>query len=335
MGAGRENGIRRPAPDRLEWDEDEGELEEVFFGRWVDGGARSGRVLLSMTGYGAARQEWDAVVVLAEIRTVNNRFLKCSLRLPEGLAAEEARYERLIRQQIARGTVSASVRIEEVASQADIQIHVPLLKELMGQCETLGAEWNLQRPTWDGLLALPGMVVERSGPESLDDLGNVVEETLAAALIQLNIFRRSEGEAMAADLRTNLDAIEREVDAVAEAAPAIVVDYRDRLLERVSELLAKTEARVDSNDLIREVSMFADRCDINEELTRLRSHLSQFRSFIDDEQSQGRKLDFLTQELNREVNTIGSKANNVGIAHRVVEMKTAVERIREVLQNVE
>lgn len=292
-------------------------------------------MLLSMTGYGAARQEWGAVVVLAEIRTVNNRFLKCSLRLPEGLAPQEARYERIIRQQIARGTVSASVRIEEVASQADVQIHVPLLKELMRQCETLGTEWNLQRPTWDGLLSLPGMMVERSGPESLDDLGNVVEETLAAALVQLNVFRRSEGEAMAVDLRTNLDAIEREVDSVAEAAPTIVVDYRDRLLERVGELLAKTEARVESNDLIREVSMFADRCDINEELTRLRSHLSQFRSFIDDEQSQGRKLDFLTQELNREVNTIGSKANNVGIAHRVVEMKTAVERIREVLQNVE
>lgn len=293
-------------------------------------------MLLSMTGFGAARRQEGPTSVAVEIRTVNNRFLKCSFRLPESLAPHEAKLERAVREAVARGTVSVAVRIDEFRDGGRYEINAPLLRSLVAQSEQFSEELRLSPPGMDGLLALPGMIIECSGERDEDEsLLPIVETTLREALGKLNDFRRSEGEAMAADLLANLAIIEGEVEAVGEAASTIVVDYRDRLLERVRELIARTEARVDNNDLIREVSLFADRCDINEELTRLRSHIAQFREFIADQVSQGRKLDFLTQELNREVNTIGSKANNVAIAHRVVDMKAAVEKIREILQNIE
>ena len=140
---------------------------------------------------------------------------------------------------------------------------------------------------------------------------------------------------MLRDLRLNAGIISEQLMQVADLAPQVVASFRDRLLERVKELLATSDVSVDSSDLIREVSIFSERCDINEEITRLRSHLEQFETFLQGDSSQGRKLEFLSQEMFREVNTIGAKANNVAIAHSVVEMKSAVEKIREVLQNVE
>ena len=140
---------------------------------------------------------------------------------------------------------------------------------------------------------------------------------------------------MEQDLQQNLRIISTELEKIAARAPQIVRDFRDKLRDRVTELLRNGEATVEPNDLIREVSIYAERCDISEEILRLRSHLDQFQSFIRQSQSAGRKLDFLTQEMVREVNTIGSKANNAEVAHSVVEIKAAVERMREVLQNVE
>ena len=140
---------------------------------------------------------------------------------------------------------------------------------------------------------------------------------------------------MEQDLQLNLRTISTELEKIAARAPQIVRDFRDKLRDRVAELLRDGEATVEPNDLIREVSIYAERCDISEEILRLRSHLDQFQSFVRQQQSAGRKLDFLTQEMVREVNTIGSKANNAEVAHSVVEIKAAVERMREVLQNVE
>jgi uncharacterized protein (TIGR00255 family) len=140
---------------------------------------------------------------------------------------------------------------------------------------------------------------------------------------------------MAQDLQTNLQIVGAELDQIAAKAPAIVREFRDKLHERVRELLSGSESSVQPADLIREVSIFADRCDIGEEILRLRSHIEQFQAFAREPQAQGRKLEFLTQEMVREANTIGSKANNVQVAHAVVEIKSAIERIREVVQNLE
>ncbi|MGH7202036.1 MAG: endoribonuclease YicC domain-containing protein, partial [Planctomycetaceae bacterium] len=162
-----------------------------------------------------------------------------------------------------------------------------------------------------------------------------IQGTLTEALLKLDAFRRAEGASMGQELRALCGVAAGQIEAIARRAPQVVIDYRDRLQERVRDLLSTLEASVGSADLIREVSIFAERCDITEELTRMRSHLGQFESFLDADASQGRKLDFLSQEMFREVNTIGAKANDVEIAHAVVEMKAAVEKIREILQNVE
>ena len=180
------------------------------------------------------------------------------------------------------------------------------------------------------------MIVEREdGKESAEDEWKLVEQSLAAALEKFQKFRESEGLSMTDDLRSQLAVIDAELSKIEQRAPQIVAQCGDRILGRVSDLLKDSGVELQPSDVIREVSVFSDRCDINEEIIRLKSHLGQFGKFIESGRPEGKRLDFLTQEMNREVNTIGSKANDVEIAHFVVEMKGAVEKIREVLQNVE
>lgn len=289
-----------------------------------------------MTGFGDARRQEGGRVVGVEARTVNNRFLKVTIRLPDAYTAFEADIEKLVRASVARGTLNISVRLERTGEAGRYRIDQEMLAAYAEQAQAAAGRHGLPLQGLNTLLALPGVVVERAdrGEPSASDWPTL-EGAVAEALAKLDVFRRTEGGAMADELRSNVALIEAEVDLIAEQAPGVVREFRDRLRERVSELLKGSEASVGDADLIREVSLFADRADINEEITRLRSHLAQFRVFLEDRQSQGRKLDFLTQELFREVNTIGSKANNVAIAHRVVEMKAAVEKIREILQNIE
>jgi len=292
-------------------------------------------VLLSMTGFGDVRRQDGRRHIAVEVRTVNNRFLKCSIRLPDSYASFESEIEKLVRATISRGTVNVSIRVERHGDAGRFQIDHAVLSAYVEQAQAAGETLGLAPTALDAFLTLPGVVAERGTDDDAVADWPVVESAVGEALRILQTFRRSEGAAMADELRANLGTIESEVDAIAELAPGVVREFRDRLRERVAELIGETDATVSDADLIREVSLYADRVDINEEITRLRSHIGQFRGFLDDPQSQGRKLDFLTQELNREVNTIGSKANNVAIAHRVVEMKAAVEKIREILQNIE
>ncbi len=293
-------------------------------------------MLLSMTGFGDARRQDERRSIAVEVRTVNNRFLKCSVRLPDALGAFEGEVEKLVRAAVARGTVNVTVRAERLAEAGRYRIDPAILAAYAEQARSVSQATGLPLGGLDACLTLPGVVTEREHRvEDPAEMWPVVAGAVAEALAKHDAFRKTEGASMADDLLANLAIIERELDEIAKRAPEVVREHRDKLLERVSELLRGTEATVVEADVIREVSLFADRADINEEIMRLRSHIAQFRSFVDDPQSQGRKLDFLTQELFREVNTIGSKANSVPIAHRAVEMKAAVEKIREVLQNIE
>jgi uncharacterized protein (TIGR00255 family) len=165
--------------------------------------------------------------------------------------------------------------------------------------------------------------------------GEIIRRLLGDALKKLHGFRVEEGRSMERELAENAGTIATGLQDVIAQAPLVVSEYRTKMLDRVRQLLADSGVGVAESDLIREVSIFSDRSDINEEITRLKSHLEQFQVFIREPASTGRKLDFLSQEMNREVNTIGSKANNVPIAHGVVEMKAAIEKMREILQNVE
>jgi uncharacterized protein (TIGR00255 family) len=201
----------------------------------------------------------------------------------------------------------------------------------------LFSEWMVvdQLP-WDSLLLLPGVVVEQ--PTLAADLAQdwpLIEAKLKAALANLTRMRMQEGDAMAADLAENCRQIGGQLTHIEARASLVVDSYRERITERLQKTLEQYQITLDPADLIKEVSIFAERSDISEEVVRLRSHLEQFDQLLRVEESSGRKLEFLTQEMFREANTIGSKANDVPIARHVIEIKAAIERIREMIQNVE
>lgn len=290
-----------------------------------------------MTGFGDARGRNDRLSMSIEVRAVNNRYFKLVTKTPERYQSLEGEIERIVRESISRGTVNVSVRVDGAAGSTAYQLDASVLKGYWQQLTQLTSSLGVGPPdNVASLLGLPGVVVD--GDATTSDPREdwpLIESSLREALVKLREFRTVEGASMEQDLQLNLRTVSTELEKIAARAPQIVRDFRDKLRDRVAELLRDGEASVAPADLIREVSIYAERCDISEEILRLRSHLDQFQSFVRQPQSAGRKLDFLTQEMVREVNTIGSKANNVDVAHAVVEIKAAVERMREVLQNVE
>ena len=186
------------------------------------------------------------------------------------------------------------------------------------------------------MLDLPGVVDEGNRKDLQESDWPLVEQVLVGALERLQQFRQQEGANMVQDLQELIGQVEARVVEITARSPVVVVEYRDRIRQRLADLTKDNpEVNWNESDLIRELSLFADRCDITEEITRLRSHLQQFRKLLTAEESTGRKLDFLCQELFREINTIGSKANDVTLSHYVVDVKAVIEKIREIVQNVE
>lgn len=294
-------------------------------------------MLLSMTGFGEARRETEAINITVEVRAVNNRYLKVMTRSPDAYAAYESEIEKVVRQKVARGTVNVTIRASLVGKAAATQINDEVLAAYWRQFEVLSKKLNVAAPKdCTALLGLPDALSEGTDKtQSLREHWPAVAETITEAVENLNRFRLTEGQSMSADLQTQCDVISKELSGIVDRAPSVVSDYRDRLLERVREMVAGANVSVDDSDLIREVSVFAERCDINEEVKRLESHIEHFAAFLNEKTSQGRKLEFLIQEMFRETNTIGSKANNVQIAHSVVEMKSAIEKMKEMVQNIE
>lgn len=289
-----------------------------------------------MTGFGEANCQSGTRLCHVELKSVNNRHFKLAYRCPDGLARYEPDLERLLRETISRGTVQLTIRLNRQATAQAPLINQALLKsywqQLRETCEAVGAPL----PEIAGLLDLPGVVDDGEfDDETAKQFWSALETAVTAALGKLQEFRRKEGEAMVADMRQNCAAISACLGKVAERGPQLIAEYRDRLLQRVQELLKSADVQLGANDVIREVSLFADRCDISEEITRLKSHLDQFLSLFEVAGSQGRKLEFLCQEMFREANTIGSKSNDVSVAHAAVEIKTSIERMREIVANVE
>lgn len=292
-----------------------------------------------MTGYGDARLQTEKNSLSVEVRTVNNRYFKLNLKLPDRYGSLEPEIEKLVREEVSRGSIQLAIRYEAADSAGQLRLNTKLLEQYADQlAEVIGRRGGViaSEVRLDSLTSLPGIVEDdsRHGADletEWPQLSGVIRE----ALVRLQEFRKREGATMGADLATQAAGVRRQLDLVTETAPQVVAEYRVKMLERVRQTLAESDVTLTESDLIREVAIFADRCDINEEITRLKCHLGHYDSLLKDQTSQGRKLEFLTQEMFREVNTIGSKANNVTIAHAVVEMKACVERIREVLQNVE
>jgi uncharacterized protein (TIGR00255 family) len=290
-----------------------------------------------MTGFGESHCLQNGIAVAVEVRSINNRYLKLAVRASEGYAALEPLIEAEVRRTIRRGTIQVSVRVDRRRSPEDFKINVDVLERYRTQLESLQACWSpKQAVPLEAILPLPG-VIDDASSVAVDAAADwpIVEQTLRTAMEHMVRMRHEEGKAMSADLVANCDTIAASLGHVEQRAPVVVADYRTRLHERLKKALAEFDVTVDPSDLIKEVSLFAERGDISEEIVRLRSHLEQFQDTLKSLESSGRKLEFLTQEMFRETNTIGSKANDVEIARDVIDIKAAIERIREMIQNVE
>jgi len=290
-----------------------------------------------MTGFGEAHSQSDDLAVAVEVRAINSRFFKLTVRATEGYAALEPHIEEVARKLIRRGTVQVNLRVERLHSCQDYLINADVLNGYREQLQAISRKWGEKADfALESLLPLPGVIDDRTAalfrPEND---WPAISEVLAAALQNLSEMRIREGQAMADDLATNCRAIGTGVEEIERRAPLVLDAYRARLEERINKVLAEHRVTLDPGDLIREVSLVAERGDIAEELVRLKSHLDQFETIVRLPESSGRKLEFLTQELFREVNTIGSKSSDVEIAKQVIEIKTAIERIREMIQNIE
>lgn len=293
-----------------------------------------------MTGQGQGRRPFASAEIAAEVRAVNNRHLKIQLRTCDTLSGLEPQIETLVRSTLRRGSLQLSVQISGNLSDNRYQLQEPVIEGYVRQCQALAGKLQLDAQISIGqVLSLPGVVSERrslgSGQTLPDDLVQEVMGTITDALACLNNMRSAEGSSMQQELDQQLTALFDLTEQIEQRAPKVVDEYRARLESRLSQVLAELGAKLNESDLAREVLIMADKADIREEIVRIRSHFAQFRALLDAGQSQGRKLDFLIQELFREANTIGSKAADAEIAQRVVDIKTIIEQMRELVQNVE
>ena len=292
-------------------------------------------MLRSMTGFGAGRARVGDEEFSVELRSVNHKFCEVKTRLPRELSALEPSMTKQVKDRLARGAVDLLVRRQTATASGTVPVvDVALAREYARAfrelAEALGAPAAI---SWDQVVTQPGvMKLEEKGMD-VAAATQAVQEALGQALTALEQMRQVEGEAIRADLDARLKLIEGWSREVAALAPKAVEDYRQRLSERIAEL-ARGVA-VDPQRLAQEVAVFAERTDIAEEVTRLASHLEQFRAFMASNEPAGRRMDFLVQEMHREVNTTGSKSQHADISARVVSMKAEVERIREQVQNVE
>jgi uncharacterized protein (TIGR00255 family) len=290
-----------------------------------------------MTGYGEARHQSDALNLAIELRAVNNRYLKVTLRAGEPYNLLEPEFEKVIRRTIKRGTIQVHLQLQRQYAPQDFVINSVALRSYIGQVRSACTDLSLSDSAiLAQVLALPGVAAEPgAAPLVLDEQWPIIERVLEESLARLQTMRQEEGQAMADELLQHRDFIAAQLERIRQRAPAVVEAYRDRLHDRVRKLLTELDVEIDRSDLIKEVSIFAERSDIAEEVVRLASHLDQFREFMNEPESPGRKLEFLTQEMFREANTIGSKASDVEISRHVVEIKGTLEKIRELVQNVE
>jgi uncharacterized protein (TIGR00255 family) len=292
-----------------------------------------------MTGFGEARYQGDRITAAMEVRALNNRYLKVSFRAADPYHLLEPEVEKTVRKVVRRGTLQIHLRVERKAEAHDFQINFDALRSYVEQIHRAAEKLSLRdhgQALLGQVLSLPGVVPEPGQPTAqLHDDWPMLEKVLEEALGKLQDMRREEGRAMAQELIAHRDTIGGHLDRIRIRAAQVAPLFRDRLLERTQALLGTLDVKIDKSDLIKEVSIFAERSDIAEEIMRLASHLDQFQGTMNDAESPGRKLEFLTQEMFRETNTIGSKASDVQISHEVVEIKATLEKIRELVQNVE
>jgi uncharacterized protein (TIGR00255 family) len=292
-------------------------------------------LVASMTGYGRAEVRGARTALIAEARSLNHRFLETNVKLPRGLTSHEPDVRRLVQGRIARGRVDITITLRRTAGTAgavrtDVALGLEYARGARALGDAVGAAPDL---TVADLLRLPGVVTVEEAEEEDGESAVLVKTAATEALDELGRMRQTEGAALARDLGAHLDALGSWVRGAEALLPAALARIQSRLRDRVQAILGETP--VDAGRLAQEVATWAARSDVAEELARLRSHLAQFQTLLADGGAVGRQLDFLTQELHREVNTIASKADDTELAAGLLEARTLVDRIREQVQNVE
>ena len=291
----------------------------------------------SMTGYGRGDSSKDGFKITVELSSVNRKQTEISVTLPREMEMLEAQVRDLINRHIARGrlTVRASLHAGASKSSARMHLNVPLAKAYARELNSLAKQLKLPGPvTLDQLARAPGVLQTDEELAVEEDLWPAVEKALKKALAQMVKMREREGAHLAQDLARRIEVMRQSAAQIQQHAPTVAERYRQQLIERIKS--AGLEAPgTDDDRLLKEVVYFADRSDISEELTRLQSHFQQFEDGRKSQEPVGRMLDFLAQEINREVNTIGSKANDSLISREVVTLKAELEKFREQAQNVE
>ncbi len=292
-------------------------------------------MIKSMTGYGSAKGTVEGLTISVELKSVNNRYLDTSVRLPRSFLFAEDAVKAAVQRHISRGKVDVFVSVDSSeAGDMTVKVNEGLLRGYMDAIRSIAKEYDLP----DDLSALavsrfPDVLSVEKKDLDAEAISAGIVEIAEQALKDFDAMRLREGEKLRDDVLSRVAVIDRLVSTVEQTAPQTVADYRARLEAKMAEVLGSTG--VDENRILAEAAIFADHIAVDEETVRLRSHMSQLRTMIDGSSPTGRKIDFLIQEFNREANTIGSKCQSSEVAHTVVDLKSEIEKIREQIQNIE
>ncbi|MFA5865643.1 MAG: YicC/YloC family endoribonuclease [Phycisphaerae bacterium] len=294
-------------------------------------------MLASMTGFARASSNVDNVTYNLEIKALNGKYFKANIKLPEQLSCYEPKVEQLLREGLIRGSIVFSLRTRDVSELSAYQVNPGAVKAYLHALENFLQDQPGKNLVIDlaNILELPGVCqYPDPDPMRLEREWQILSDLTAKAIEQLWTMRLQEGQSLKDDLLKHCTKIGAAMKKIQERAPLVIEDYAQRLNLRVKKLLAEAEVELDRQDLAREVAIFAERADVNEEISRLESHFQQFQTVIDSDEHAGRTLEFLSQEMLRETNTIGSKANDAPIAQMVIEIKGHIDRIKEQVMNV-
>ena len=295
----------------------------------------AGTMVRSMTGYGRAQETLGGRDITVEIRAVNHRYFEYSSRLPRAYGYLDDKLKGLLQSAISRGKVDVSLTMQTIdGGGADVSINRTLAADYLRELRQLGEELGVKDDvTLSVLSRFSDIFTVRKAAEDEDQVWNDVRQVAEAAVERFVAMRQVEGQRLKADVLNRLEAIEEAVTGVEERSPQTVAEYRARLTAKLQELLQTTT--IDQQRILTEAAIVAEKLAVDEETVRLRSHIAQLRDILELPEAVGRKLDFLVQEMNREANTIGSKAQDVQIARLVVDIKSNIEKIREQIQNIE
>ncbi len=292
-------------------------------------------MICSMTGYGAGESDLEGVRTVVELRSVNGRFCDIAVRLPRSLGSLEGRVRASVQEHVTRGNVSASIRCDDADTGAALmRIDVEAGKKYCDALRQLKEELGVSgEVSLDMVAAFPGLVTSEKEEVDPTERWPGIEAALAKALSAFKEMKRSEGKALETDLRMRIETILDLLRTVEDRTPDHVAEFRERLNSRLGDLLG--EGQIDPQRVAMEITLFAERIDVTEECVRLKAHCDAFLGALETDGSLGRRLNFLVQEMNREINTIGSKGNDTEISHSVIQAKEELEKVREQVQNIE